>query len=297
MQTQVNNGEPQKRVSIQSILRQTPDLPAMPAALIKVLQATDGSDSNARLVAQAVSMDQSLSARVLRMANSSFYGLSRKVTTLQEAVVLLGFRSVRQLALLAGTQSWLSRPLPGYDLAPKALMVHSFSVATGAQMIAKLSKYEEHDTVFVTGLLADIGKIALSNVFDGKLQLLVQLGIQAGMTFDQVERHVIGVDHAEVGAHLAESWNLPQDIIDGIRWHHMPSHSSKNQAIADCIHIADFMAMSVGCGLGGDGLLYEFDEESLQRRGISSDDLDKIIDDFVIAFEAFEAVVEELTGE
>ncbi|MBN8689180.1 MAG: HDOD domain-containing protein [Armatimonadetes bacterium] len=289
----MNSPSESPRFSMQAILRQTTELPSIPVAALRVVRLTDGSDATAKSVAEAISLDQSLAARVLRLANSAFFGLPRQVKSIQDAVVLLGYRTVRNIALVAGTYKWMKEPLPGYELQPKDLLHHSMAVAVGGQMIAKKSGGDP-DSTFIAGLLADIGKFALSQIIDGKISLLVSLGLQAGMTFNEVEKKVIGHTHGDVSAHLCEHWNLPEEIVTGIRYHHNPSDSVKPTAIGDCIHIGDFLAMSVGCGIGGDGLLYQFDDEALRRRGLSAEDLDALIDEFVIAYERCEAIFEEL---
>ena len=197
------------------------------------------------------------------------------------------------MALVAGTYPWMSKPLKGYDMAPKQLMMHSMAVGTAGQILARVGRFDP-DLAFVGGLLCDMGKIAISNCIEDKLALMVQLGLQAGMTFDEVERKVVGYSHAEVGAHMAEIWNLPEEIVDGIRYHHQPQ-DAKSPWLAHVLHIADFLAMSAGCGIGGDGMLYEFSPESLQVCGLSADDLDGLVDDFITAFEHAEALFEDLS--
>ncbi|MBL8060394.1 MAG: HDOD domain-containing protein [Chthonomonas sp.] len=267
------------RLPIQAILRQTQDLPVLPGAIMRVIQLTGNSDATSRAVAEAIGMDQAVTAKVLRLANSSFYGLPRKVTSLQEAVILLGFRTVRLIAMVAGTSTWMSRPLKGYDLPPRQLMRHSMGLALGCQMIARIGQFDP-DEAFVAGLLADIGKIAIDKCIDGKISLMMQLGIKAGMTFEDVERTVLGHTHSEIGAHMAENWNLPQEIVEGIKWHHDPT-SAGEAWLPHVIHLADVLAMMTGFGIGGDGLQYKLCEDSLEICRLSAEDFDGLIEQFV----------------
>ncbi len=292
MHAAINNFGEVPRVPIQAILRRTPDLPSLPAATLRVIQLTGGSDATSRSIGDAIGLDQALASKVLRLANSAYFGMNRQVTSLNEAVMLLGFRTIRHMALVAGTYPWMSKALKGYDLPPKALLMHSLGIATAAKMIARIRKFDP-DTAFVAGLLADIGKVAISACIEDKVALMFQLGLQAGMSFEEVEERVVGHSHSEVGAHMVESWNLPEELVDGIRWHHDPVQS-KSPWLAHVLHLADFIAMTSGCGLGGDGLLYEFCPESLEVCGFSSDDLDGLLDDFVTAFQHAETLVEGL---
>lgn len=292
MQPAINATEDRGRLPIQAILRRTPDLPALPSAVLRVIQLTGASDTTSRSVAEAIGLDQALSSKVLRLANSSFYGLPRQVTSLNEAVIILGFRTVRHMALVAGTYPWMSKPLKGYELAPRQLMTHSMAIAVAAQIFARVGQFDP-DLAFVAGLLTDIGKFAISNCIEGKVALMMQLGMAASLTFEEVERKVVGYSHSEIGAHMAENWNLPGEIVDAIQYHHDPSNSRKPW-LAHVVHLADYMAMTTGCGLGGDGMQYEISFESLEVCRISADDFDALVDEFITAFAHTESLFEGL---
>lgn len=116
------------------------------------------------------------------------------------------------------------------------------------------------------------------------------------MTFDEVERRVVGFDHSQIGESLTHSWSLPDPIVAAVRFHHAPQEATEeHQSIVDCVHVADYLAMVCGFGLGGDGLSYAFDEGALMRLGISADTIDSAVDEFVIAFEAQESIIKELS--
>lgn len=283
-------------ITIEEIVKKTPDLPSLPAAALKVMKETESSTSNASSIAQILAQDQALSARVLRLANSAYYGLTRKVTNLQESVVVLGMRCVRNLCMVAATYPWMSRKLDGYCLGPRELWTHSFGAALGAQLFARLSGKCSEDQAFTAGLLHDIGKVALSVWLENKTALVAQYATQAQVPFDEAERKILGYDHCQVGEHLAISWNLPDDIVQSVRWHHDPDSMEKTNPIVDCVHLGVFLTMSMGFGLGGDGMQYHFCEASLSRLGISQEDIDQITDAFVTGYEEYERMFEELAA-
>jgi putative nucleotidyltransferase with HDIG domain len=237
-----------------------------------------------------------LSARILRLANSPYYGLSKQVVSLQESVVLLGMRSVRNLAMVAATYPWMVRPLKGYALGPKEMWTHSFGVAIGSQLVAQKAKLAHHETVFLAGLLHDLGKVALSIWLEGKIAAMINLAARDNLTFDQAEQRVLGYDHTEVGEHLARLWNLPDSLVAPIRFHHWPNAMETPDLTVDCVHIGDYLTMTMGFGLGGDGLNYAFHPETLDRLHLSLDDLDDISDIFVTRYEACEALFTELAA-
>lgn len=283
-------------ITIEDILERTSDLPTIPAAALKVIRESDSSTSNAASIARTLSQDQALSVRVLRLANSAYYGMARRISNLQEAVVILGMKSVKNLALVASSYPWLSKPLKGYALGPKQLWTHSFGVAVGAQFVAERAKLDDDGTIFTAGLLSDIGKVALSVWLENKVTALYSLAVHQQLTFAEAEQKVLGFDHCEVGEHLAIGWNLPEEIVQAIRYHHEPNSALLHRNVVDCVHVGDYLTTAMGFGLGGDGLQYRFYEESLQRLNLATEDLDQVTDAFVTAYENYELLFEELVA-
>jgi putative nucleotidyltransferase with HDIG domain len=282
-------------LTIEDIVKKTPDLPTIPAAALAVMRETDSSMSSAHSVAMQIAQDQALTARVLRLANSAYYGLSRQVVDLQEAVVVLGMRCVRNLAVVAATYPWMSQPLKGYQLAPKQMWTHSFGVAVAAQQIAKKTQAAPDETVFIAGLLHNIGKVALSIWLENKLAMMMALAVKENIPFDHLERKILGFDHADVGAYLGEQWNLPKVFIEAIHYHHKPNECVPPSTTVDCVHIGDYMTMSMGFGLGGDGLKYDLCEDSLRRINVQESDLELLLSDFVEEYQKYEALFEEMS--
>lgn len=285
-----------RTITLEEIVSQTNDLPSIPAAAVMVMRETERAEASATTVAEYLASDQSLSARVLRLANSPFYGLSRRVGNLSEAVVVLGMRSVKNLALVASTYPWMTRPFCGYALGPNEMWRHAFATAVGSQHIAKVSKRAKDDVAFTAGLLHDIGKTALSVWIGDKVPAIAFYAQRERITFDVAERKVLGYDHTQVGEHLARSWNLPDDLCRVVRYHHHPCLSPDAQPLVDCVHVGDFLAMSMGFGLGGDGLQYELEHAALNRLGLSPEDMDRITDAFVDSYDHYEAMFQEVAA-
>ncbi|MCW5937119.1 MAG: HDOD domain-containing protein [Fimbriimonadaceae bacterium] len=281
-------------ITLEDIVKRTPDLPSLPAAAMKVMREADSSTSNARSIANILAQDQALTARVLRLANSAYYGLQRKVSNLQESVVVLGMRCVRNLCMVAATYPWMSRKLDGYNLGPKELWTHSFGTALGAQLAAQECKKCDPDLAFTAGLLHDIGKVALSVWLENKSNLIAEYSAKANVPFDEAERKILGYDHTEVGEHLGRQWNLPDEIVSAIRYHHEPDECPEPSALVDCVHVGNFLTLTMGFGLGGDGLLYRVCEGSFERLGLKPDDLDALADTFVVGYEEYEKLFAEL---
>ena len=283
-------------ITLEQIVSQTADLPSIPAAAIRVMRETQRAEASAATVAEHLATDQALSVRVLRLANSPFYGLSRRVGNLSEAVVVLGMRSVKNLALVASTYPWMTRPLPGYSLGPNEMWRHAFATAVGAQQIATISRKVKDDVAFTAGLLHDIGKVALSVWIDNKIQAIAFYSQREGIPFDEAERKVLGYDHTQVGEHLAKAWNLPEEICEVVRFHHQPKMAPSGSPLVDCVHVGDYLAMSMGFGLGGDGLQYALESSSMDRLGIKFEDIDEISDAFLESYERYETMFSDVAA-
>jgi putative nucleotidyltransferase with HDIG domain len=277
--------------SLEELVKNTSDLPSIPAATIAVMKETESPTGSSLSVSKHLMQDQALTARVLRLANSAYYGLSRQVVEVPEAVVVLGMRSVRNLCLVASTFPWMSKPLTGYDLPAGALWTHSFAVAIGAQLVAQRSGQQRADLAFTAGLLHNLGKVVLNLWLEKRLEDMHALAARENLTFDEVERRVLGFDHAQVGAHLADTWNLPKLLVDVIRYHHEPM--ATEERLVDTVHVSDLLATSLGLGTGGDGLRYEFSESSLERLGLAASDLDLLACDLMDAYTKHEKLFEE----
>jgi putative nucleotidyltransferase with HDIG domain len=251
-------------------------------------------DSTAASLAKILSQDQSLVVRVLRLANSAYYGMQRDVDTMTDAIVLLGMRTVRHLCLLASSYPWLTKAFPGYGLGPKEMWVHSLSVGVGAQVIAERSGAADPDMVFTAGILHDLGKTALSVWLENKVGAMAKLAEIHETTFDVIEKKVLGFDHQDVGAHMAEAWNLPKPLIQAIQSHHRPLESAKYPEVVYCVHVADYLSRAMGLGIGGDSMSYSFREETLFGLHLGYSEMDKLADEMLERYEDQDRLFESL---
>ncbi len=294
MQLEGMNGTVQtSTLTLEDLVAKTSDLPSLPAAALAVMRETDSPTGTAQSIARYLSQDQALTARILRLANSAYYGLARQIMDVSDAVVVLGMRCIRNLCMVASTYPWMVKPLKGYGLGPREMWTHSFAVAVGSQLVATRSRLSISDQAFTSGLLHNLGKVALSIWLEEKLAGMLAIACREGMTFDQVERKVLGFDHCEVGAHMGEVWNLPKPLVDAMRYHHNPNACEPHSQLVDCVHVADYLTMSMGLGLGGDGLRYDFQEEALIRLGLTPESFDELAEEFMVAYEQHEKLFED----
>lgn len=267
------------RLTAQEVAAAVAELPAMPASVTEVIAACDDHDMTVGQLSQVVLRDQSLTASILKLANSSFYGHSRRVTTVTEAVVMLGFSAIKSLAISSHTARLLSGGLPGYGLQQGELWRHSISVAFTARRLAVEVKLAPVEEAFVAGLLHDIGKTILSSYMEHAFDEVTRIAQDRRIPFQDVEAELLGFDHAELGAQIAMAWSFPPELEEAIRFHHSPGGATLKPALAHCVHLADAACMMLGVGLGADGLMYGVDPESLKVLDITPDRLMGLMDD------------------
>ncbi len=200
------------------------EIPTLPAVVPRLLSLFEQEDVTARKVAELISEDPALTANVLKVANSAYYGFSGRISTVEHAVMLLGFNMVRALTLSVG----VIKTLPSRETAfsEEALWLHSIRVATSMDEIAKHYHMtsEKKGYIFIIGLLHDIGKILFDQLFPEEYQKLFadEPDLDTGVLAER-EREIFGVDHAEAGALLLKRWHFPEVIWFPIETHHMES--------------------------------------------------------------------------
>ncbi len=270
-----------RKVDLQQLLDSVQDLPPLPQAAMKILHLIEDPDSTMTQLAQVLRLDEALLGRVLTWANSPFYGGISKVHTAEQAMMRLGMSTLRQLVLATSTTNLLGRPLRGYAMIRGELWRHSIAVASGARLVMAQNHRDLQDQAYVAGLLHDVGKL----VFDTFVQQTdfcdlpeQNNGGQDGPSFDEIESDLLGMDHAQLGAEVGRRWNLPDDLVEAIAYHHDPSRASADgKLVAAAVHVADAAALMAGLGLGIDGLDYRLDVAALEAIGWAPADMETLM--------------------
>lgn len=271
-------GTPEK---LQQLVQAIRDLPALPEVVVRVMRMTEDPRSDAQSIAKVIATDQAMAARVLKLANSAFYGLPRRVSTLSEAVVILGFRTIKNLAIAASTFELLNREVAGYWLQRGELWRHSLACAIGAQLIARKVRLPVIEEAFVSGLLHDIGKVAINLFVREQFDQIMERALQERIPFVEAEQAVLGFNHAIAGGLIAEKWNLPPSLVSVIKYHHQPSGAPDKEPMISVVHLADVLSITMGIGIGGDGLYYVLEEGTLATFGFEQADIDELCEQIV----------------
>jgi putative nucleotidyltransferase with HDIG domain len=254
----------------EKILRSLKDLPPMPQVAQKAREVMAKPSSSFSDLAKVIETDQAIVTRILKIANSPYYGLSGKVSSVQHAAVILGSKTLMEMLNLACSTEILGKTLTGYNLDAGDLWVHSLAVAAGSQIIAKRVSPELEQDAFSAGLIHDVGKLILDPYIQERKDTFQAFVDEGNETFLNAEKHILGFDHAELAAEACRKWQIPSKIAAAIRYHHDPV---KDDILSFIVHTADAVAMMSGIGSGLDGMLYTLNPEAMKVLKLEPDDL------------------------
>ena len=226
-------------IAIQQIIEDVKDLPTLPAVVMELLNNLDNEDVDTHELALKVTHDSALTAKTLRYANSAYYSTMIKVTTIQQAISLLGLTTVRQIITTAAlTGCFPENNCAGFS--HKDFWRHSNAVAIAAKILARRLNLNQ-DVAFTAGLLHDIGTLVLVTYHSEQYAAAIAYRQEQKCTQFEAERRVLGIDHAEVGNALAEEWNFSDQMKNAIAGHHQPETPGLG-FLATVIHVANGIA-------------------------------------------------------
>lgn len=253
-------------------------LPTLPTMLDRLNRLVNDPRTSAQDVAKLISSDPALTSKVLKVVNSSFYGVAHRIATVSHAIVILGFNTVRHIVL--GTSIFdLFRDQRGSDVFDhREFWRHSVGCGAAARATARLLKLPQTEELFIAGLLHDLGKIVADVHFHDSFDKAVRAAAERDVLLLETERELLGVTHAEVGALLLERWNLAPGLVDAVRCHHNPVLAEEpNQRAAAVVHLADILARALRFGSGGDRRIPCVSDHAWGLLGFALDDMDRLV--------------------
>ena len=257
------------------IIRKVDDLPPMPKVMIKAREIMADPNSSFKEIAQVIETDQAIAARVLKIANSAYYGLSGMVSSIHQATVVLGYKTLEQVITMVSSSSMLGRQLKGYQLNAGVLWKHSLATALASRLIAQKRAPALESDAFSVGLIHDAGKLALDPYVGAKKKEIEAYIKDHSASFVQAERQVLGFDHTEIAHDLCKKWKLPESQAAAMRYHHTPAESGENQ-LAYIVYMANHIAGLAGCGCGLKGEEDILDMADLNMLRLKNDDIEKM---------------------
>jgi len=259
----------QDRLKARKKVQLIKNLPTLPGMIEKISRMVESKQHSAEDISRLISQDQVLSAKVLKLANAAFYGFSRRISSITQALVMLGFNVIKGLILTSSV----------FDLLQSRandLWVHSLAAATAAGVLANRLDLAEAEEVNLAGLLHDLGKVVMAVNMSQDLEEVQDLTARGEFQLE-AESRVLGFTHPEAGAWLAESWKLPLSLTEPIMYHHQPARAKEAALTTAVVHLADILVKARGLGFGRDVWVPPLEPGALELLGLKIDDLDEIV--------------------
>jgi len=281
-----------RAVSIEKIISTVGELPASPAIVSSVMGLTSNLDTDVDQLGKVLSTDQALSAKVLKLSNSSFYGRSKGVGTLKEAILILGFYTLRSLVIASSTHSLYKRK--DESQFEQKLWEHSLATAMAGRLVCSKIRHKQIEETFIAGLLHDIGKLVLSQKLSEEYDKICLRVESESASFIDIERDELGFSHVEVAQLLLTKWNFPQFLTDAICAHHNPEQideefdpdNPKSIPVPYLVQFANNLAKHVDCGFS------DFKQDNLSESmvakaaGFDAEKIDELIAELSELFQA-----------
>jgi HD-like signal output (HDOD) protein len=261
----------QDRIQVKKEVRKIKNLPTVPGIVAKISRMVENPETSAAEVGRLISQDQVLSAKVLRMANSAFFGMSRKISSISQALVILGFEVVKGLVLTSSVFDMIQKSMAG-------LWEHSIGCAAASGAVATILGREDAEEILVAGLLHDLGKVVLALNLPDEMRLVMNKVASGDILFYEAENQILDFDHSELGQWLAEHWNLPESLAEPMRLHHRPEKAVLKPECTAIVHIADIIIRAKGFGNGGDMLVPPISMAAWEMLGLKKTDFLPILE-------------------
>ncbi len=266
-------------------------IPPFPKVAMRVLALLKDPEVEAEQLAEIIQYDPSITANVLKMCNAAYFGLPRKVGSLDEALVVLGNATLKDLVIAGSSAKFLrGQAGAGYKLEQGEMWKHSVAVGIMAKILAKNIKGVDSGSAFTCGLLHDIGKKFLSSFVSDEFGPITRKVEEEQCSFTAAEKACLGITHADLGAMILERWEFPREEVEAVRHHHDPDALEQGELTA-LTALANGLVITMGIGVGADGLATELQGRGLERFGITQDDLQLAMVELIMEMDKAEDII------
>jgi putative nucleotidyltransferase with HDIG domain len=261
---------------LERIILETVDVPSLPTVAMKALELINDDGASIDALERIISKDQSFSSRLLRIANSPYYGMNRRIDTISGGVMLIGFNTMKSLVVAASLKDMHRK----YGLFEQKLWEHSLGVSVASSLLAHATKMSKPEEALVAGLIHDVGKTILNNSMSEKYLNVAQRAHDGQAMFHEIETEMFGYNHCDVGALIARKWKLPKNLEVVIEYHHtdsLPVFEDKAfEGLCQIVAVADALCLSESIGIKGpDNITVPYD-----ILGMDEASFDKVVEIF-----------------
>ncbi|HET98501.1 MAG TPA: HDOD domain-containing protein [Desulfurivibrio alkaliphilus] len=259
---------------VEEILGLVKHVQPFPKVAQRVMGLLADPETDVRLLAEVIQYDEVITANVLKICNAPYFGLSRKVSSLREALVVIGDKNLKDIIITSSSARFYKGAVgSGYELEQGELWRHSVAVAIMVKQLVGKVQGVDSGAAFTAGLLHDIGKRFLSSFVSDDFERIMARVSEGERSFVEVEQEILGVSHANLGGIILKHWEFPEDIQQAVMLHHDPEVLSK-EPLAALVALSNALVISMGIGVGADGLATKLQGEGLRRFGITRSHLD-----------------------
>jgi putative nucleotidyltransferase with HDIG domain len=254
--------------------------------LEEIEQALESPQCNLSTIGDAIQKDPDLTARLLRLANSPFFGFANRLSTVAEAVSLLGIQQIQDM-IMASSVLEQFKGVPDRFVNKDSFWRHSLAVGITARLLAMERRLPKPDKFFVAGLLHDVGRLVLLSQAAEWAQAVFELYQSERILLRDAEKKVLGYDHQQIAAELLQSWSYPPVLVQAVAFHHTPGQSAARMDAA-VVHVADHLVNAMGTGSSGEQFVPPLDDKAWSTLGLGVETLAKIVetvDDQILAVE------------
>ncbi|GBU22871.1 hypothetical protein R80B4_02784 [Fibrobacteres bacterium R8-0-B4] len=233
---------------VAAIVEDVDSLPSLPSIVVKLIDVVNSSESSAEDAAGLIEKDPALTSKMIRLANSAFYGIPRSISSVTSAVVVLGFNTIRSLVLSASVAKMFDGK---HTIDIDRFWKHSVVTAMAAKIIVRHLmgvRMMDPESAFCAGIIHDIGMLIFSQYMTDDYAKVCNYARSNNIPLLEAEDKILGVNHAKMGKILAERWSLPLDLEYAIVYHHTPNEADKAVPLVNVIHLADNISHDLGCG-------------------------------------------------
>ncbi len=264
--------------TLQELVAAAPGLSARPDSVASLMDIIEDPVVDAGEIMPIVERDPGLTAGLLKLCNSPVYSFRRRIGSPREALVLVGNLTFARLCFALSLEPFLHRHLPGYALDMDTLWQHSLTTAYGtAYLVKAIGQGKQRDRAFTAGLLHDVGKLVLDKGMAQDPGSEEEAAV-TGVPSTESERRRTGYDHAEAGAALLESWDLPEEIVAAIRWHHEPLRATEHKRLALAIGVSDQVVHFASNLRSGSGAIENWVEKNFDSSAFPLDSIFRLAD-------------------
>jgi putative nucleotidyltransferase with HDIG domain len=270
---------------LRRIIARVEDLPTLPRTVLRITELVNDPRASAKDLSIIITDDQVLTARLLKLVNSSFYGFPQRVSTVTGAIVLLGFDAIRNLLLTTSVLDLFPARIAHVRRDQEQLWDHSLACAIGAKSIGNFLRHDKLEELFVAGLLHDIGKIVEMMFLPDEFARITERVRAEGVLISSAEQELLGCTHADIGRLLAERWNLPAKLVGVIARHHTPAAAGPFILEACIVHLADIFTRALDLGSGGDDKVPPLDKDAWELLKLKPGAVDAIMASMLTEFD------------